>query len=41
MCIVDIVGIVVIPVSGFGYSALIGVSVGAVLGIINVVRITI
>lgn len=41
MCIVDIVGIVVISVSGFGSSTLIGVSVGAILGIINVVRITI
>lgn len=41
MYIVDSVGIVVIPVSGFGYSALIGVSGGAVISIINVVRITI
>lgn len=42
--IVDIFGIVAIPVSGFGYSALIGVSVGtviAVIRIINMVGITI
>lgn len=39
--IVVIFGIVAIPVSGFGYSALIGVSVGAVIRIINMVGITI
>lgn len=39
--IVDIFGIVAIPVSGFGYSALIGVSAGAIIRIINMVGITI
>lgn len=39
--IVDIFGIVAIPVSGFGYSALIGVSTGAIIRIINMVGITI
>lgn len=40
--IVDIVGIVAILVSGFGYSALIGVSVGAaIIRIINMFGITI